>query len=575
MPRTSVARRRTRRAGWVVVVGVAVVLVALAGCGGVPQSGTVHLGRALPAGGVLEPGNNVAQVIATAPTPGMTQARVVTGFLGALVDSQGDYAVARLYLAPDAEWHPGAATTLFASKSTGRAGPTTVAVTFHQVGTVDPRGDYHVAPATLHTHFSMVRSDGEWRIASLPAGILLSTSDVPRTLQPASIYFFNRDQSRLVPEPLLLPRDEPGLATTLIHELVEGGPSRALAPAVVTAIPHGTGLLGTVPIDSHGVADVDLAGSVQQVSASQLERLSAQIVWTLRQLPTVTAVRLLVNGAPLSVAGVARIQPIGSWSQFDPATPPKSRGALASNAGQVIGLGTTVPASLAHGPLEAPAISADGTIVAALRRQGGRTTLLAGSATGTLEVRLTGGAISSPAFDPQGDVVVVVGVGRQSRLIEVPPFGSTRHMSVPASIRSQGISAVSISRDGSRIAMVVGASGHGSLVVGALTEVHGGLAVANGSVIVPATSDVRGVAWAGANEIVTTVRRDADERAILETPVDGYAPRLARGVGLPNDPTQVAAAPDQPILAVANGTVWTLSSRWQRVATGSDPSYAG
>jgi Lipoprotein LpqB beta-propeller domain/Sporulation and spore germination len=545
----------------------------LASCAGVPRSGSVHVGRALPAIGGQEPS---ARVIASPPVAGMTPARIVTGFLDALVDTNGNYEVARLYLAPQTVWHTPTETTLYDQRSSARsAGAHVLGVTLGRVGTIDLRGNFRVAPATLHVHFTMIRSEGQWRISHLPPGILLSTSDAARTLQPSTIYFFNRAQTRLVPEPVLLPPDEPGLATTLIHELIDG-PNRSLAPAVVTSVPNGTALVGNVPIDSNGVASVDLQGSVQQESAGQLEQLSAQIVWTMRQLPGVTGVRLLVAGVPLSAAGVARVQPIGSWPQFDPATPPTSRGALFVEDGRVVGVGATVPASLAAHGLESPTISADGTTAAALRASGHRTTLLVGPAAGTLQPRWTAPSIVSPAFDALGDVVAVVGLGARSKLIEVPVEGPVRQVSIPAALRAQGISAVAISRDGSRIAMVVGPAARQALVVGSLTSVDGVLAIGSSSLVVSGGHDVYGVAWAGASELLTTVRQSTHRREVVETGVDGYQLEELPHTGLAPDPTQVAAAPGQPTLAVAGGAVWMLAgSRWGRVATGRDPSYAG
>jgi hypothetical protein len=563
-----------RNVGRAVAIGGLVAVAA--GCAGVPQSGSVHVGRLLPAGGGSQVINTLRQ-IPSAPPSGSPPTRIVTGFLSSLVDSDGNYAVARLYLAPHAVWHTDAATTVYDQAVVHRTGVGTVSVSLRRVGTVDSRGNYVVAPAELHEGFTLVRADGQWRISHLPAGILLSTSDAQRTLQTATIYFFNQARTRLVPEPVLVAPNEPGIATTLVHELVDG-PNRALAPAVTTAVPNGTDLVGNVPVDGNGVASVDLQGSVAQILPVQLEQLSAQIVWTLRQLQGVKAIRLLVNGAPLSVAGVAAVQPIGSWPQFDPEAPPTTSGALVSDHGLVIsiGAGATVPSAFTVGHYSSPAISADGTTVAALRHVGHQTTLLVGPANGALRSRVTAASISAPSFDPQGDVVVVSGVGANARIVEVPRTGSVHSIAEPRSVKGDGVSQVAISRDGSRIAMVVGPPNRQGLIVGSVTTVDGGLEIAATNVVIPGTSDVRGVAWGGANEIVTTVRSAGHRRSVIETGVDGYQPHRSTRSGLPSDPTAVAAAPGQPMLAVADGAVWMLSgARWGRVSSGIDPSYAG
>lgn len=555
-------------------LAICAVVVALAGCAALPVSGSVHVGRAFPAGSGAD--LNDIRVIAAAPQPGMTPARLVKGFLNALADSDGNYAVAKLYLAPGVSWHPSAGTTLYQGLPKVQVSARGIDVVLRRFGTVDARGTFQVVPGTQHVPFSVVRSFGrQWRISRLPAGILLSVSDAELTLLPATIYYFNREQTRLVPEPLLVAPDTPGLATTLIRELIDG-PGPGLASAVASAIPHGTSLVGNVSIDSDGVAEVDLSGAVLQVAGIALQRLSAQIVWTLRQVPAVTAVRLLVNGAPLSGTGVPALQRIASWPQFDPDTPPTTHGALLAGQRRIVGVRTAVPTSLLGLGLTAPAVSADGSVVAAIRPGRRRTTLLVGSALGPLRARVKGAGLSPPAIDPAGDVLVVRGVGALSSLVEVPRVGSVRQVSVPSTIRAEGIDQVAVSRDGARIAMVVGPVGHTALVVGALSQAHDSLSVSTAGLVIPGAADVSGVAWAGASEIVTTVRDSAGHRSIVQASVDGYQRADIGGISPPRDPTQVAASPGEPILAESDGVVWELSAaRWTRITAGADPSYAG
>lgn len=561
-----------RTTAWICGVGLVAVVSS---CAGVPAAGPVHIAGAPPA--VSGADNLNVRRFAPGPLAGASPERLVSGFLGALVDSESNYGIARLFLAPGTSWNSTSTITLYDENSTviTHENPGLVDVNLERVGVIDSRGGYRASPGSLEVRFRVVRHSGQWRISRLPSGVLLSTSDALRSLQPVSVYYLNRTQTRLVPEPILVPPDQPSLATTLIGKLL-AGPSRALAPAVATAVPPGTSLDGNITIDSNGVAQIDLAGTFQPLSPSDLERLSAQIVWTLRQLSGVTGVQLLNNGAALSSTGVASVQSIGAWPQFDPETPATSNGALLSDRGHVVGFDRSVPSSLLHRALFAPVVSADGGAVAALQRVAGRMTLLIGPADGPLRPRLTTAQLSAPTFDPQGDVVVVSGAGAQSNVIEVPREGRARVVEVSADIRQEGIGAVAISRDGSRIAMVVGPPGVHALVVGALSLTRHGLVINGGAVVIQAARDVQGVAWAGANEIVTTVRQGVNRRAVVETTVDGYSQHVVTSSGLPPDPTQVAAAPGQSVLAGVGGRVWSLSvRRWKRVAAGGAPSYSG
>jgi hypothetical protein len=556
-----------------------VLVLCVAGCASVPNSGPVHIAKALPAvGGGIEP--NVRQFPA-GPTVGEQPLTLVEGFLGATVDSDNNYGVAKLFLAPGTSWNSTSGITLYDAntETVTRSGPSEVEVSVHRVGIINSQGGYQGAPGSLHLTLGVTRVRGQWRISSLRSGVLLSTADAQQELQSVSIYYLNRTQTRLVPDPIVVPVPLPGLqaalATTLVGALL-GGPSRSLAPAVSTAIPTGTSLVGNVLIDDNGVAEINLAGSTQP-SSSQLPQLSAQLVWTLRQLPTVKSIRLLDNGAPLTATGVPSQQGIDAWPQFDPQAKPTSFGGLFSNQGHVVAISRTVPVPLQTAGLLAPTVSANGATVAALRAvSGGLTTLLVSTADGSFVRRLTAARLSSPTFDPQGDVVVVRGAGKDSTLIEVPPDGHKREVDVHPEISQQGISAVAISRDGSRIAMVVGPPGRTELVVGTVSVTNGALVINGGLTVIPAGQDVQGVAWAGANEIVTTVRLGARRRAVVETSVDGYTVTAMPSAGLTAAPTEVAAAPGQPVLAAGGGGIWSLSARhWTRVASGSDPSYAG
>jgi hypothetical protein len=535
----------------------------------------VQVGRAVPA--VAGQGNDNIRAFPAGPLPGETPTGIVTQFLDALIDSDSNYGVARSFLLPGTTWNASAATTLYDENSevVTRVSPHVVNVDMTRVGTIDAHHTYHPSPGPTVVPFRVVRRLGQWRIAHLSPGVFLSTSDALRSLQPAELFYFNLAQTRLVPVPIVVPIDQPGLATTLLRALLVK-PTGGIAGSIVTAAPSGLAMLGNVPIDADGVAEVNLSGELQQAAPAALQRLSAQIVSTLRQVPGVQAVRLLDNGTPVTDVGVPRVQPVDSWRRFDPDAPPTSNGALVSTHGVVKGIGRAAPDALRGGGLSAPIVSADGATAAALRRHAGRISLLVGSTIGVAHPRLTARQLSAPAFTPSGAVFVVRGSGAQTRLVDVRATGRLRRVSLPSELRGIDISAVAVSRDGSRIAMVVGSPGLQFLVDGALTFSHGAPAVTGVSMLVPAERDVSGVAWAAANEIVTTGRRSGRERGVIVTTVDGYHTHFISDVGLPGDVVQVAAAPGQPILASEHRGVWSrVGDRWHRVSTGADPSYAG
>ena len=91
------------------------------------------------------------------------------------------------------------------------------------------------------------------------------------------------------------------VATAAMTALLEGpGHLRDAAQTISTAIPPGTKLLGITIAD--GVATVDLSGEFESGggSASVFGRLG-QVVYTLTQFPTVSAVTFRVDGRPVDV----------------------------------------------------------------------------------------------------------------------------------------------------------------------------------------------------------------------------------------------------------------------------------
>lgn len=543
----------------------------LAGCAGIPQSGPVRLGHLPPA-----PNNGFdgVQVLPPNPQNGATPAELVSGFLSAMGDSAGGYSVAREFLVPGTKWDLGTSMTTYAEPPrVTRSGPHTVTMTASRVGVISPGGRYQVSPGVIHRRFDVVRTGGQWRISRLAGGVLLSTDEVVRSLQPVSIYFLDRTEDRLVPEPILVSPQQPGLATTLVNDLL-AGPDPGLAPAVTTAVPQGTTLGGTVPVDGSGVAEVNLSGQARELDPSQLMRLSAQITWTLRQLSSVSRVRLLANNTPLTSRGIAAVQDVNAWPQFNPDAPPASPGALFTRGGTAEVLGAVLPRAFQHQSISFPARSHDGATVAALRDHGRQ--LVEGTAAGPLRVRLTGSSLSPPAFDPTGDVFVAMSSATGTRLMEVAATGAPRAVALPRWLSGRQVDQVAISRDGVRVALVLGPVRHAALAIGTIASQPGHPVLRDVTTIIPAGNAVAGVAWLGANQVVTTERAGPGQRVVVEASCDGYQVTSLTTAGAPPAPTQVAAAPGQRILISAAGGIWALTGNgWVRRGTGRSPSYAG
>jgi hypothetical protein len=553
-------------------VAAAVVALVVGGCAGVPDSGPVKVGQPVAAAGGGLADATVREVPA-APLPGASPVQLVSGFLRAMVDADSGYGIARSYLSPDADWNSDVGITVYTEPyRLKRSARGTVIVHADRIGVLGPHGVYRVDPGRITRRFGVVRRDGQWRISKLAEGVLLSSDDAGRLLQPAALYFLTPDGQHVVPQPVLEPPLEPGLATTLMRALI-AGPNSLLAPGVRTAVPRGTTLVGNVPISVDGIADVDLSASTRQLSPQQLIRLSAQVVWTLRQIASVTAVRLLANGEPLEAPGVSSLQLVPSWPQFDPGVAPASHGALLVAGGQVRGLGATVPPALRGGRMEAVSRSGNGLVVAAVKDTGSRQHLLVGKASsGRLHPSLRDVAITSPTFGPGDTVIAATSSGA---VFAVSPAGAKRRVQLPGGLRTAAIRGIAMSRDGTRVALVVATDAGNELDVATVVRSGDKLSFRKPRVVVPASSDASGVAWANADDIITTTAiRGA--RTVVSVSTNGYQVHDLSGPGMPGNLDHVAAAPREHVLASGPNGTWRLAGgRWHKASNGVTPIYAG
>ncbi|MGN6246147.1 MAG: LpqB family beta-propeller domain-containing protein [Motilibacteraceae bacterium] len=593
--RGGAAVRVAGRAGRRRLTAVAVLgALALSGCTSIPRAGAVHEGP-LTVVGSEEP---AVRVVAAPPREGASAADVVRGFLLASASFENDSAAARLYLTQAAAtaWRPDRGVTVYQSDSLqlevvpdASGQRATARLTVREVGQVDAAGQYRqlAEPTSSSVALTLARERGEWRISRLEDGLLLTAFDVGRAFTALSAYFLTPDRTRVVPDPLLLPR-RPALATVLTQRVL-AGPSPWLAPAVVSALPSGARLsVASVPVVD-GVAQVDLDDSVLGLPAAALAGLSAQLVWTLRQLPDVRAVHLTVHEQDLQVPGVPAEQPVDSWDGYDPV-------GLASGVPAYVvrgdRLGTLVqgqfspvpgPAGDGRTPLARPALSLDGRLVAGTTA--GATTLMAGEVGPGEQLTpvLRGGELAGPSWDPQDRLWTVdrrsgavwrLRLGQQAQAVTVEdPGGRVR--------------AVRVARDGTRALVVVrDAAGHDRLELGVVVERGDGPRIQGLYLLDPEAVRVRDAAWVDDHQVALAVGPDAGAAAggdagdgaegVLVTDLFGQPSTPTGSLSAP--PVAVAAAPaPHPLLVqTVDGRLWSSSGRaWLPVGTGRDPVYPG
>lgn len=434
-----------------------VLATALSGCAGIATTGPVEEVpmSAQPLG---------IDVAPEPPQAGVTPKRLVEGFLQAMADPDGDYAVARQYLTTEAAqaWDPVTATVF---EGTVDGDSDSAAINGVQVGGLDATGRFTSGLAAFHHDFSIASEGGQWRISAPPDGLLLSRYTFERYYLEVSVYFMSVIGSHVVPDPIHLP-ETLVTPTNIVRALLEG-PSDSISRAVTNAIPV-TARLGLEPtsIDTQGVVTVDLAGLSSNLGDEARRRIGAQLLWSLTAIPRVTGLVVTRDGMPFTLPdsnaqGVLELSTVQGYQVL-------SRGIPSAD---LFGIRDGVPGRLADpfDPLRLDtatryadlAVSLDGASMALI--DDSRTTLWIGARSGEMATAVTG---LRNLRDPQFVLGVLWIMGDESDgrtvLATVQRSGAVERVTieVPAGQSLQGF-AVSPTR--ARIALILSAGGRTSL----------------------------------------------------------------------------------------------------------------
>jgi len=564
------------------LVLVLVLAMMLCGCVSVPSTGPVVEGR--PAGEPVPPPN--VAVIPAPPRPDDTPEEIAEGFLTAMASYEPGYPTAREFLTPQAAatWDPASGMLVYAAAEGSRrvtetAG--TVRAVLPLEGTVSADGTYTAsAPDTTATlDLRMEQVDGQWRLATPPAGLVMSAFDFRREFASFSSYFYAPTGDVLVPDLTYLPVQ--GNLPTLLVEAVLDGPSTWLAPAVRSAVGPGVTLTSGAVTVSATTARVDLTDQVAAASAQQRERIAAQLAWTLRQAAGVTEVALLAEGTPLPLpSSDTGVVSTDAYDFLDPAAVPAGDQLFAVAGGAVVAVrGSSL--RQVDGPLGQPGqyravgVNLTGTQAAAVSSDGSAV-LRAGlsSESGTVPV-LTGTDLSTPSVDRQDRVWAVDRDGRGSQVLVAGPETAPAVVVPADALDATRVSRLVVAPDGVRAAVVYERDG-GSRLALALVLVG-----TDGSLSIGGLRDLQleqlpavDVAWASATAL-----------AALAGPAEGAQPylvELADGAlssrGQVDGATSLAASPGQAlVVGTSDGQLLRQDAllEWEPAVTATAPTYPG
>jgi len=582
-----------------------------AGCATLPTRG-----QALP---VREPasgngqGADFPQLIPAPPGKGWSPEQIVSGFLAASGSFAQNHAYARKYLAPQAArtWDPGQAVTVVSGPIktklvhtpehvTGQPPDThrgaSVQVYGAQVASISASGQYQQvasgpAPKTV---FKLTKINGQWRILNPPNRLLLSNSEFHRVYQPRNLYYFNSDSTILVPDPVFVPLQATttDLATQLVKALLQQ-PLGWLQGATQTSLPPGTRLMGDVKIEGSG-AVVNLGGTIIGASATTIEDVAAQLVWTLTSPSygpsAITSVRLEFNGEPQAIPGAtggialrknpayARMAPVPSSdaglffvaSDGTVQTLPASGSASPQAVHGAAGNGSVLMSAIAVAPARDDAPDTP-QYLAGISGHGRVIQIGELSRNAQLRAWQPGGKVTSLSWDRDSNLWAATskGVwllrpgGRPPIAVDLPFDGSQR------------VAMLRVAPDGVRVAMVVTGQDHPQVMVGAIA--HSGAAASIGTPVQVGAkvADPAAVSWYDADNLAVLASVGTSAARIDEVPVNGGRPTEIvperRLVSLSVGGGQIAVG-----LAGGHMSTYAVSTdSWRALPDGQEPTYPG
>jgi hypothetical protein len=567
------------------LVVLLLVLAGVAGCASVPETSPVQVLRRVGEGDtpVLPPG----------PVDGSNALDLVRGFVYASGSSPDRHGAARRFLAPEADdWNDGAGVTVldeqfdtvYPSSVDPQSDVRTVRIRGTALGRLTPGGWFEPAQAPVQLDVTVVRRDDQWRIAHLPAGVLVRLSDFRANYRTVKTWFTDPVHRTAVPDLRYLPGSPARAQAARAMELLLAGPSTALQGAATSMLPPGAQLRSNVAASPEGALIVDLT-QLGDLDDTGRRLLAAQVVLSLADV-SVGRVRLLVDGAPLlpDRPDLTRDDVASATAEPVQATVP----ALVVYGGRVHQLmggqpDTALPGPIGNGELavQSAAASPDGQRVAVVADEGGRRRLSIGTADGTaFPVGLSGGTMTRPSWAPSGAEAWTVLDSTVVARVLLDGDGNPRVGQVGAAdLTARGpVQDLRLSRDGLRVAAVV----DGGLYTAAVARsVSGDVAIRNIRPLRPAElGEVVAADWRAAETLVAVSRRT--EGPVSQVSVDGLTWSLVPSSNLTPPLQAVAAAPSRPLLVTDQSGVWSFAGgeleTWRQVVGGvpdAVPVYPG
>lgn len=540
----------SRHRCWVVVLA----MLVLSACAGIPSSGPVTRVEDDP--GL---GGSTVRYSPTGPIEGGSPEQIVRGFLDAMLAYPTSTRTAEAFLVPESaqNWNPSTSISVYSAPSVSGGVSSSksldeprgssrdgvdVQLSFVLESVLDMQGRYTHRGTSESVTYRLKRIDGEWRIVNPPEGLMVNAKFFSDYIRPFNIYYFDLPGRRLVADPVHLMVGEQ-LATNLVTSLVRGQ-SKTLAEATRTYVPPLSDLRPSVPVSREGVAEVEFATDLNAMSDGASDRMAAQLVWTLRQVPSIEAVQILGETASV-LGGRQTIQPVSSWGGFGP---PASRGrvnAVIDDRVVQIESGKVSPLSGVWGKdarkAEFIAVSDNG--VAGVLEGGNEVRVTRRN--GSRALTIFGRDFIAPQWDTDAKVWLVDS-GTSGTRVRVGPPDDLRTIAAP-DLDGRVVNEFVVSPDGARYAAGVRAGGDRSIRVGTVLRDSRDRIVGLGPSRKVFTTAVnpRAISWSSSTE-VSFLANGREGAQVTHAAIDGSSTitEVDRGA---------AALPDAGIVSLVIG----------------------
>lgn len=426
-----------------------------AGCASLPSTSDPH---------VLRPYNpQVTAAPVITPEQGREPDLLLLDFYTASAIPSSDYEAARAFMTQQASaaWDP-TGTTLIVDRigvttlPGGTANRRSFAVHGNVVGALGAGGSFLPERGSYEATIELEQVGGQWRISSLPAGVVLERTELRNQYQPYNLYFFDAQGQELVTDRRWLFARRETLPSALISLIMEG-PAERLQPAVASMLPAGASYTGM----EEGAFTFSGFGGVDEADRA---RFAAQVVWTLSSAGISGPFQLLADGAPLIADADALTT--DDFVELSPLVQAAGESVLYSLSDGTVSLvndGAAFPvdSELGRGDVATAEVTVDGRWVAAFDT-GGQAELRAGSFDGSSRELLTASTFTRPSFEARAAAVWTVADGtRILRGVQSAATGEVTTEEIVAELPegvSGNISVLRLSRSGARVVMVV--NGH-------------------------------------------------------------------------------------------------------------------